>query len=108
MLDVKLHALAQPRRREILRLIRHRELSSGEIASHFDVTRPAVSQHLKFLVTAGLADLRRQGTSRFYRARPEGLDEVRAYLEAFWEDRLGELKRTAEAEHRRALNGKSD
>jgi|SRR3990172_8095470 len=108
MLDLKLHAISQPRRREILRLVRDRELSSGEISSHFEVSRPAVSQHLKILVEAGLIDLRRQGTSRLYRARPEGLNEIRAYLEAFWEDRLGELKHAAEEEYRRVEDGNRD
>jgi DNA-binding transcriptional ArsR family regulator len=108
MLDLKLHALSQPRRREILRLIRDRELSSGEIAGHFEVTRPAVSQHLQVLAQAGLIDLRRKGTSRLYRARPTGLNEVRAYLETFWEERLGDLKQVAEEEYGRAEDGKRD
>ena len=63
-------------------------LSAGEIAAHFDVTRPAVSQHLTVLKEAGLVDERRDGTRRLYRARPEGLDELQAFLEEFWGDRL--------------------
>src|SRR3972149_11850318 len=97
MLALTPHAIAQSSRREILWLVREKELTSGEIAGHFDVTRPAVSQHLKVLVQAGLIELRRQGTRRLYRARPNALEEVRAFLESFWEDRLGQLKRGGEA-----------
>ena len=91
-----IQALAEPRRREILELIRDRELSAGEIASGFDVTRPAISQHLGVLKEAGLVSERRDGTRRFYRARPEGLAELRAYLAAFWDDRLDVLRHQAE------------
>jgi len=96
-----LKAIAEPRRRAILELVRDEELSAGEIASHFDVTRPAVSQHLTVLKEAGLVRERRNGTRRLYRARPEGLAEIRAFLEAFWTDRLDALKRDAEREERR-------
>jgi len=96
-----LKAIAEPRRRAILELVRDEELSAGEIASHFDVTRPAVSQHLTVLKEAGLVDERRNGTRRLYRARPEGLAEIRAFLEAFWSDKLDALKRDAEREERR-------
>src|SRR2546428_12807213 len=64
-------AIAEPRRREILRLIWSRELPAGHIASHFAVTRPAISQHLRVLKEAGLVSERRDGTRRLYRARPE-------------------------------------
>ncbi len=101
MLDQKLNAISQPRRRRILQLVRNRELSAGEIAGHFKVTRPAVSQHLQVLVRAGLVDRRREGTSRLYRARPNGLEEIREYLEAFWRGRLDELKRVAEEDYER-------
>jgi DNA-binding transcriptional ArsR family regulator len=91
-------ALVEPRRREILELVRDRELAAGEIARHFDVTRPAVSQHLSVLRDAGLVSERRDGTRRHYRARPEGLDELRSYLDEFWRDGLRRLKMAAEAE----------
>ena len=94
------HALAEPRRREILELVRNRELAAGEIARHFDVTRPAVSQHLSVLKEAGLVSERREGTRRHYRARPEALDELRSYLDQFWSDGLGRLKVAAEAEQK--------
>jgi DNA-binding transcriptional ArsR family regulator len=95
-----IQALAEPRRREILQLIRERELTAGEIASGFDVTRPAISQHLGVLKEAGLVSERREGTRRFYRARPEGLKELKEFLEGFWSFHLAQLKREAEAEER--------
>ena len=97
-METALKAIAEPRRRAILRLVREDELSAGEIASHFDVTRPAVSQHLTVLKEAGLVDERRNGTRRLYRARPEGLADLKAFLEEFWADRLDALKREAERE----------
>ncbi len=85
--------IADERRRKILRLIQNQELSAGEIARHFDVTQPAISQHLKILVDAGLVTVRRLGTHRLYRARPEGLQQVREFLEGL----LGRQPARAEA-----------
>src|SRR5437588_6099830 len=99
-MEAALKAIAAPRRRQILALVRDGELSAGEIAEHFDVTRPAVSQHLTVLKEAGLVSERRNGTKRLYRARPEGLGELKAFLEGFWDDRLDALKREAEREER--------
>jgi DNA-binding transcriptional ArsR family regulator len=96
--EAELKAIAAPRRRQILSLVRDGELSAGEIAKHFDVTRPAISQHLNVLKEAGLVSERRNGTKRLYRARPEGLVEVKAFLEEFWDVRLEALKREAEKE----------
>jgi DNA-binding transcriptional ArsR family regulator len=95
------NALAAPRRRQILTLVRDDELSAGEIASHFDVTRPAVSQHLNVLKEAGLVSERRNGTRRLYRARPEGLAELKDFLEEFWDVRLETLKHEAEKEEQK-------
>jgi DNA-binding transcriptional ArsR family regulator len=95
------HAISEPRRREILRLVRDRELSAGEIAARFDVTRPTISQHLTVLKDAGLLSERREGTRRLYRARPEGLVELRSFLDGFWEDSLERLKLAAEQEERK-------
>ena len=100
-MDSAVRAIAEPRRREILRLVRDRELSAGEIASNFDVTRPAVSQHLKTLRDAGLLSERRSGTRRFYRARPQGMAELREFLDDFWSDRLERLRLAAELEQQR-------
>jgi DNA-binding transcriptional ArsR family regulator len=98
--EAALRAIAAPRRRQILALVRDGELSAGEIAGHFDVTRPAVSQHLTVLKEAGLVSERRNGTQRLYRARPEGLAQLKAFLEEFWGERLDELKLEAEREEK--------
>src|SRR5437870_3076205 len=99
-MQAALKAIAAPRRRRILSLVRDGELSAGEIAAHFDVTRPAVSQHLNVLKEAGLVSERRDGTRRLYQARPEGLAQLKAFLQEFWDDRLEALKREAESEER--------
>jgi DNA-binding transcriptional ArsR family regulator len=91
-----LRAIADPGRRQILSLVRDRERAAGEIAAQFDVSWPAISQHLRVLRQAGLVTERREGAKRFYRARPEGLREVRDYLDGFWDERLEQLKREVE------------
>lgn len=98
--DATLKALAEPRRREILRHLGEGELSAGEVAAHFDVSRPAISQHLGVLREAGLVAERREGAKRIYAAVPERVSELRAYLEQFWSERLGAVKAAAEAEQR--------
>jgi DNA-binding transcriptional ArsR family regulator len=100
-MEAALKAIAAPHRRQILSLVRDGELSAGEIAAHFDVTRPAVSQHLTVLKEAGLVDERRNGTRRMYRVRPDGLAPIREFLEQFWDERLEALKREAELEERK-------
>lgn len=95
-----MRALAEPRRRAILALVRERERPAGEIASHFDVTRPAISQHLQILREAGLVRERRDGTRRLYRARPAGLAELRRFVEGFWDESLAIIKREAEQDER--------
>jgi DNA-binding transcriptional ArsR family regulator len=97
-MEAALKAIAEPRRRQILALVRTNELSAGEIAAQFDVTWPAISQHLNVLKGAGLVSERRSGTRRLYRARPEGLQELLTFLEGFWDERLAILKREAERE----------
>src|SRR3954454_21594937 len=104
-MEAALKAIAAPRRRQILALIRAGELSAGEIAAQFDVTRPAVSQHLNVLKEAGLVSERRNGTRRLYRARPEGLAQLKAFLEEFWDERLDALKREAEQEEEAKYGG---
>lgn len=96
--DEALRALAEPRRRAILRLVAHDELAAGEIASAFEVTRTAVSQHLTVLKNAGLLAERRDGTRRLYRARPEGLDGLRRFLDQMWASSLDTARRLVEAE----------
>lgn len=96
--DAALRAIAEPRRRAILQLVAQTELAAGEIAAAFDVTRTAVSQHLTVLREARLVTERRQGTRRLYRARPEGLDDVRHLLDSMWASSLGLARRLVEAE----------
>ena len=100
-MEAALKAIAEPTRRQILALVRDREKSAGDIASHFDVTRPAVSQHLTVLKEAGLVTECRDGTRRRYRARPEGLEELRKFIEDFWDERLAKLKQLAEEKEKK-------
>jgi DNA-binding transcriptional ArsR family regulator len=93
-----LKALVEPRRRAILRLVATDELAAGEIAAAFEVTRTAVSQHLTVLKAAGLLTERRDGTRRLYRARPEGLAGVRAYLDDMWAGALDAGRRLVEGD----------
>jgi DNA-binding transcriptional ArsR family regulator len=93
-------AIAQPTRREILRLLAEGELSAGTVASRFAVTQPAISQHLKVLREAGLVRERRDGTRRLYSVRPEGLTDLQSFLATFFDERLIRLKDAAEAEER--------
>jgi DNA-binding transcriptional ArsR family regulator len=93
-------AIAQPTRREILRLLADRELSVGAIGARFPVTQPAISQHLRVLREAGLVSERREGARRLYRVRPEGLTDLQSFLAGFFEDGLLRLKDAVEAEER--------
>jgi DNA-binding transcriptional ArsR family regulator len=85
-------ALADPTRRSIFELVVARPRAVGELAEVLPVTRPAVSQHLKLLKTAGLVLARAEGTRRIYRANPDGLGELRAQLDRFWNQALANLK----------------
>ena len=97
-MDAALKALAEPRRREILRLVWSRELPATAIAEHFaEVTRPAISQHLGVLKGAGLVSERRDGTRRLYQARPEELRKLRDALDDYWTSGLERLRDVAEA-----------
>jgi len=100
-MEAALKAIAEPHRRQIIRLVWDGELSAGEIASHFDVSRPAISQHIGVLKEVGLVTERRNGTRRLYRASTERLVELRTFLDEFWGDRLEALKREAEREEKR-------
>ena len=101
-MDAVARALAEPNRREILRLVHDDEMTVGAIAARFPISRPAISQHLRVLEEASLVDVRPIGTRRFYRARPDGLVELRGWLDRFWSDRLVDLKREVEQEQWRA------
>ena len=100
-MEAALRAIAEPHRRQIIRLVWDGELSAGEIASHFDVSRPAISQHIGVLKEVGLVTERRNGTRRLYRASTDRLVELRTFLDEFWGDRLEALKREAEREEKR-------
>jgi DNA-binding transcriptional ArsR family regulator len=89
--------IAEPRRREILRLCWRTERTAGDLAAAFDVTFGAVSQHLKVLRDADLVTVRRDGTRRYYRANRPGLGPLAAYLEAMWATELDRLATLAEA-----------
>jgi DNA-binding transcriptional ArsR family regulator len=97
--DAVLRALADPNRRDIIRLIHDTELPAGQIAAHFTLTQQAVSQHLAVLKKAGLLDERREGTRRLYRFHSDALTPVRELLDEFWPDALQRLKRVVEREH---------
>ena len=99
-------AVAQPKRREILRLLSGRELSAGEIASKFAVTQPAISQHLKVLKDVGLLSERRDGTRRMLSVRAEGLTELHDFLTAVLPAKLDRLKEVAEQEERAERDGR--
>lgn len=91
-------ALADPTRRAVLESLRAGPLPVGVIASRLPVSRPAVSQHLKALEGAGLVRARQQGTRRLYQVDPDGLAELRQYLDTFWSDALAAFKAEAERE----------
>ena len=97
-MDAALKALAEPRRREILRLVWSQERPAAEIADHFgDVTRPAISQHLTVLKEADLVTERREGTRRWYRANSKTMAELRAFLDDYWTSGIERLRDAAEA-----------
>jgi DNA-binding transcriptional ArsR family regulator len=83
-----LTALADPSRRAIFEALRGGPCAVGELAKRFPISRPAVSQHLKVLKEAGLVTDHAAGTRRLYRIRPEGIAEMRAYLDRMWDDAL--------------------
>ena len=89
-------ALGDPTRRTIFELVVTRPRAVGELAELLPVTRPAVSQHLKLLKEAGLVVDRAEGTRRIYRANPDGLREMRAQLDRFWNQALANFKELVE------------
>jgi DNA-binding transcriptional ArsR family regulator len=96
--DPALKALAEPRRRAILRLVWSQELPATDIADRFpDVTRPAISQHLRVLKDANLVTERRDGTRRLYQANTDTMAELRAFLNDYWTSGLERLRDVAEA-----------
>jgi DNA-binding transcriptional ArsR family regulator len=96
----KIQALSNETRFEIVKLVRGREMAAGTIARRFQLTRPAVSQHIGVLREAGLLHERRVGAKRFYVVRQEGFVELVGFIEGFWRPRLQRLKQAAEAAER--------
>jgi DNA-binding transcriptional ArsR family regulator len=99
--DAVLRALADPHRRQILRLVQHTELPAGRIAAAFPLTQQAVSQHISVLKQAGLLTERREGTRRLYALHHEALGPVRELLSEFWPDALQRLKKAVETDYPR-------
>jgi DNA-binding transcriptional ArsR family regulator len=99
--DAVLRALADPHRREIVRLVRDTEMPAGLIATNFALTQQAVSQHLMVLKRAGVLEERRDGTRRLYRFRRASLEPVQELLDEFWPDALERLKDAVERDHPR-------
>jgi DNA-binding transcriptional ArsR family regulator len=99
--EAAFRALGEPRRREILRLVRDQPLSVNEIAEHFEISQQAVSQHLQVLKQAGLVAVRRDAQRHLYAVRPEGLESVEAFLSELWPAGLARLKRKVEDERGR-------
>jgi len=96
MIDA-LSAAAEPNRRRILQLLAARSMTVTEIASHFTVTRSAISQHLLLLESVGLLAVEKVGRQRFYRVLPGGLRDLQAEIDRFWTDELDRLVADAEA-----------
>jgi DNA-binding transcriptional ArsR family regulator len=100
-MDTAFRALAEPRRREILKLVWTEELPAAHIAARFpDVTRSAVSQHLGVLRGANLVIERRDGTRRLYRANHAEMERLRQFLDEFWTGSLQRLQQLAESAER--------
>ncbi len=100
-MDLIAHALADGTRRALLRLVRDDERAAGELAAAFpQMSRPAVSQHLRLLRRAGLVSIRPDGNRRFYRADADALAEMWQFIDDMWTDRLTKLKAAAEAAER--------
>ncbi len=95
-MEEQLQAVADPTRREILHLAAEGEVTVGELARQFDITRPAVSQHLRVLREAGLVNVRPEGTRRLYSTDRDALAELLAWLDDFWSTGLLRLKSAAE------------
>jgi DNA-binding transcriptional ArsR family regulator len=95
--ETALKAIAEPRRRELLTLLRDEgAMSVGELADQVAITQQAVSLHLKVLEEAGLVEARREGTRHIYAVRPEGFRPVQDFVAGFWSQQLSRLKQKVE------------
>lgn len=100
LIDRRLRAVADPTRRDILRLIRSGEQPAGHLARHFAMSRPAVSRHLRVLREARLVRVREDGTQRLYQADEQALTDLARWFDRFWDEGLPRLKALAEKEAR--------
>ena len=91
-----LDALGDPTRRRVFELLKDGSRSVGELAAELPVSRPAVSQHLRILETAGLVTHRRQGTRNLYEVNGNGVAELRMWIDGFWDEALARFKAAAE------------
>ena len=89
-------AVADPTRRAVLEYLLGRPHGVNELADHFDVSRPAISKHLRVLKEARVVRERRHGRNRIYELNPTGLAELREYFDRFWEQALDAFKRAVE------------
>src|SRR3954468_22706110 len=104
-----LAAIADPTRRRIVELLAERDRTAGELVAEFDMSAPAISQHLKVLREAGLVTVRAEGQSRVQMLNPDGLGELEDWLQktrAFWSRRLDALERELRAEDERNAKAK--
>jgi DNA-binding transcriptional ArsR family regulator len=95
--EAVLRALAEPNRQAILKLVRDKPRSVGEIGEHFDISQQAVSQHLQILTDAGLLDVEQQGKRRLYVVNPDGLEVLEKFLADLWPAGLRRLKKAVES-----------
>jgi len=105
-----LAAIADPTRRRIVELLAIRDRTAGELVDEFDMSAPAISQHLKVLREAGLVTVRAEGQSRIQTLNPSGLDELETWLDktrTFWSHRLDALERELRADDERDLKKKT-
>ena len=94
-----LAAFADPTRQAVLNLLRRRALTVGELAGRLPVSRPAVSQHLQILKSAGLVEEERRGTHHFFRLNPASLAELRSLVDSLWQDALAAFSHFVEKEN---------
>ncbi|MFD1214200.1 ArsR/SmtB family transcription factor [Arthrobacter sp. GCM10027362] len=92
-----MEAAAEPNRRKLLQLLASGEQTVQELASRFEVSRPAISQHLAVLQSAGLVSARREGRFRYYQVEPAGIAELRRIIDTFWTSELDLLVADARA-----------
>jgi DNA-binding transcriptional ArsR family regulator len=105
--DRQFAALADPSRRAIFERLARGPHAVGELAALFPISRPAVSQHLRVLADADLVLYRRQGTQNIYSMNPDGLAELRKYLDTMWSRALEDFKALAETSYRKPRKDKS-